>query len=428
MKRKIFYLVLFLILTIHLGLCEEIEMDENRLNQRLGYVVVTPEGPKDGGDFGKYTRGTKTSGIQEALDYAKANNKNLFITGVQNRWGTVPPPVTYTIEETIKIPPMQGFRIDGGQYIIGYAKSIGDAIHIDSCMDCYYKFGLVTSQSKTGAVIKFKPENPVPIDNMVSLCESVFVFSSIVGGGVFDLTSAKITESPQGTGILLDASLGTIDMNKIFATAVLLCNKGVYLKAGSGKVTHNDIQILHNHQCNTHLQIGDAGTPGKMIDCNRIDMTISSEGMIAGSIGADIFGQKNILTLDVKETASGKNIIFEDDAKDNIIFALNLPQGITNNARNPTNRIIPTWPIGFNVPTPTFPASGKDMVNTNPYPVEIIILKPGRVSDWTITDANGNAQEVKAKLSDGQDLVLEPGDKIRFTYTAVPAWRWRALE
>ena len=34
-------------------------------------IVVSPQGPRDGGDFGPHTPGTKTSGLQEALDAAK---------------------------------------------------------------------------------------------------------------------------------------------------------------------------------------------------------------------------------------------------------------------------------------------------------------------------------------------------------------------
>jgi hypothetical protein len=33
-------------------------------------IVVSPDGPSDGGDFGPHTPGTQTSGLQEALDAA----------------------------------------------------------------------------------------------------------------------------------------------------------------------------------------------------------------------------------------------------------------------------------------------------------------------------------------------------------------------
>lgn len=170
---------------------------------------------------------------------------------------------------------------------------------------------------------------------------------------------------------------------------------------------------------------------------NRIDMSINNE-WVPGCTGARIFGQRNFLTLTVYQTAPRKNIIFEPEAKDNVVHASMLPNGITNNANTPTNRIISCQPTGFDVTTPGFPASGKDVVNRNPYPVEIIILTPGEVSDWTLTDAKGISQTISATLSAGQHFTLEPGDKIRFTYApsykgctysykAPPTWRWRAL-
>ena len=50
--------------------------DEVQRRHSFGYIVVTPDGPKDGGDFGKHTPGTKTAGIQEAIHYAIAAKKN----------------------------------------------------------------------------------------------------------------------------------------------------------------------------------------------------------------------------------------------------------------------------------------------------------------------------------------------------------------
>ena len=48
---------------------KDIEIAKNR-----GDVVISPEGPLDGGDFGPHTPGTKTSGLQEAFDHAKAGS------------------------------------------------------------------------------------------------------------------------------------------------------------------------------------------------------------------------------------------------------------------------------------------------------------------------------------------------------------------
>lgn len=405
------------------GCAKEIDMNAKGTYQTiktletLGYVIVTPEGPKDGGHFGMHTPRTKTSGIQEAFNYAKTRRRDVYIVG-----GCMPeqltPGTNYRLEETLKIPWMQDFRLDGGEYNLEYVKSEGAAVIIDSQMSCRYKFGKIISRNSNGPVVHFKPETKGP-DNFNCITCSVFEFNVAVGaGGAWPKEGHK----GKGIGIFLDSSSGSITHNRIFLIEVVGCDKGVYLK-GSG-VFSNDIQVIFSHLNNTHLQIGDEeSTPTS----NRIAMNMSESQGISGSIGADIFGQRNLLTLNVSQTEENKNVVFESEAKDNLIIAMNLSNGITSYAKTPTNKIISCWPIGFNVPTPAFPNSGENVVNTNYYPVEIIILTPGAVSDWTLIDANENSQTVSAKLSAGMRFILGPGDKIKFTYTTVPTWRWKVL-
>ena len=174
------------------------------------------------------------------------------------------------------------------------------------------------------------------------------------------------------------------------------------------------------------------------------------------AIGADIHAQRNRLTLSFFGIRNpGHDIIFEPDARDNTIIAMNLPNGITNNATSPTNRIIPNWPVGFDVATPDFPASGQPLVNTTSYSVQIIILTAGEIDQWTITDAGSTLQTTPFNLSlvdnlmrpprplqpprpsasqtitgglfPGQTLILKPGEQIRFDYSKPATWRWMAL-
>lgn len=49
--------------------------------RQLGYVVVSPSGPTDGGDFGNDTPGTQTGGLQEAFNTAVALGKDVYIVG-----------------------------------------------------------------------------------------------------------------------------------------------------------------------------------------------------------------------------------------------------------------------------------------------------------------------------------------------------------
>jgi uncharacterized protein affecting Mg2+/Co2+ transport len=59
--------------------------------------------------------------------------------------------------------------------------------------------------------------------------------------------------------------------------------------------------------------------------------------------------------------------------------------------------------------------------------VEIVVLTPGNVRAWTVTDANGKALRVPAGLAAGQRFVLNPGERIRLDYSSGPTWRWRGL-
>lgn len=86
--------------------------DLEKLKKR-GYVLVTPEGPEDGGNFGPETDGTKTSGTQEALDYAKANKKDVYIAG-GGLTEAFKGGVGYQLEETLRIPWNQNWRLNGG--------------------------------------------------------------------------------------------------------------------------------------------------------------------------------------------------------------------------------------------------------------------------------------------------------------------------
>ncbi len=392
--------------------------------REAGFVVVTPEGPKDGGDLGTYTPGTKTAGIQADLDYVKSlhtgshREKNLYVCEGM-----------YVTSETIRIPWLgERFRFYAVESWIDYKGTSGDAVVIDSQMNGLFKFGyVVASNSKEGWAVRIKPEDPgatasLPPDKQMRLIVlTEFHFNAIVVRGAPFPPFMKPGEV-RGNGLLLDASAGLIACNRIFSTEVNTANIGIYLK---GHCVSNWIDSPLVHACNTSLQIGDGKGPIEPSD-NRIDISSLNDESVEGSIGARIFGERNILNLNVEQTTPYKNVVFEPEAKDNIVYASKLPNGITNNATTPTNRIISCQPVGFDVNTPPFPASGKDALNRNPYPVGIIFLTPGTVSDWTLTDAKGISQTVSATLSAGQYLMLEPGDKIRFTYKTVPTWKWRA--
>ena len=157
---------------------------------------------------------------------------------------------------------------------------------------------------------------------------------------------------------------------------------------------------------------------------------IPREGFVPpdDAIAVDIHAQNNVFEIaSYGKRAPGKDLVFEPDARDNTVYAFALPNGVTNAAQNPTNRLIMNQPVGFDVSTPGVSASDADIVNDSAHLVQAIILSPGNVSKWTLTDAQGNAQTISAGLSAGQTLLLEAGDRVRFSYMEPPTWKSKAL-
>ncbi|MFV2070375.1 MAG: hypothetical protein ACC645_25700, partial [Pirellulales bacterium] len=227
----------------------------------LNRVLVTPHGPRDGGDFGPHTNGTKTSGLQEAFDAAKRDRKDMYLCGGSWTAGKNQP-VVYLLHETLRIPWMQDFRLDSGHCVIHYARPRGDAVVFDSQMSASYRFGLIVSVSD-GAVVRLKPTTAGP-DRFRVITATDFHFNALVGGGGAwpGGQPHQSTLDPKhrwvGTGLWLDGTAGSIDSNRIVATEVVGCDRGIRL---SGASTHNVIEATFVHLCQHHVQIGDAADP-----------------------------------------------------------------------------------------------------------------------------------------------------------------------
>ncbi len=381
-----------------------------------GYIVVTPGGPQDGGDFGPGTAGTHTSGIQEALNAAKEQRRDVYIAG-----GAMPKAfangAVYFIQETLRVPWFQDFRLDGGEYVIQYVPQTGDAVVFDSLMSCRIKLGLIVAQTD-GAVIHLKPETKGP-DNFAVVTASVFEFNAAVGGGkVFP----EVGNKGRGIGLWLDGAAGPILNNRITLVEPIACDKAVY---ATGPVLNNSMQFTFTHLSNTALDLG--SEPGSNFQRNRVSASMDSQG-IAGAVGAVIGGENNLFDLDFSPGDKGVNIRFAANAKANRVTALNLPGKIENLAETPTNLVMANSGPGFSVDTQPVPDSDATLVNRQPFVVEAMFIEAGEVKAWSlITSAGTGEQAFAGPVHAGQAIRLEPGDSLRLEYGKAPTWRWRAL-
>jgi len=431
--------------------------------RRKPYVYVTLEGPDDGGDFGPHTLGTRTSGIKEALDYAHENCRDVYIFGGRGglHAGVSVPDNVYTLDETLRVPWSQDLKLDGGNYVLRYMQETGDAVVIDSQMNCRYKFGLIVCESD-GAAVRIKPETPGP-DDFVVVTASEFDFSAVVA---------------KGTGIVIDASEGSIINSRILAEETNTQGIGVHIAdAGGGhRFSNNIVHVMYTNQyhatgVSTGLRVGDPGCDGILY--NRFETSLHApRGAYfdeetkrytvpedftppENAIGADIFAQSNQFSLTFYgKRAPGSDVVFEPEARDNTVFVFNLPNGVTNRATVPNNRVVPNWPIGFGLATPPVPVTGTYAINTTSYLVQILIVDPGDVREWTVAGVEGSVamapfnlslvesigprqgagpvateacQTISAGLTPGQTIILEPGERIKLEYERAPRWRWKAL-
>jgi hypothetical protein len=436
-------------------------------SSRKPYVTVTLEGPHDGGDFGPNTSGTRTGGIQEAIDCARDMCRDVYIWGGRGglHKGEGIPHNIYHLDETLCIPWSQDFRLDGGNALFAYRGASGPAILIDSQMNCRYKLGLIVSSSPD-PVVWVRPESPGP-DDFVVITASVFDFSAIV------------SSHAEGTALKLDTAFGPIINSSFFAEETNSMKTGLHLSDNGGKgysLSNNTIRIPYGNQYHAlghsvGLRLGDPGSNkilhnviegsyhaprGAHFD-EKEKRYVTIEGYVGEqAIGADIFAQRNRLSLSFfGPRQPGYDLIFEPEAQDNTVEVFTLPNGVTNRSDHPTNRIIPNWSVGFEVETPTMPASGERLVNRSSMTVQALILDAGQVQSWTLTDAGSTAQRKPYNLSlvdtlkgpsrpdpsprlpaeqtftaglyPGQAIILEPGDAIAFTYSHAPSWRWKAL-
>lgn len=291
--------------------------DDFPMRRPSNKLVVSPDGPRDGGDFGPQTPGTKTSGLQEAFNTAKKLGMDLEISGGNWTEGKTDA-VVYQLHETLQIPWMQNARVDCGHAVFNYTPKTGDAIVFDSQMSCYYRFGLIVSQSD-GAVVRIAPTTEGPDGfRVVTACE--IVFNALVGGGGAwpggEAHNSTLDQNRRwiGTGLWLDGSKGTIDANKITVVETVGCGTGLKLTGG---VTRNTIDEINIHLCQDHLLIG--SKEDSLPADNRIAAFFDCQG-IQSATGASVFGARNLLTLSTRPFPKGADLLLGDKAEKNVIL------------------------------------------------------------------------------------------------------------
>lgn len=410
MKRIMITLSAVLALAVMIGSAWSQTITELR---NLGYVVVSPNAPDDGGDYGPNTPGTQTSGIQEAFNDAKDNIREVFIVGGSGRpSGTT---IMYDLHTTLTIPWGQDWHCDGGDYVLNFTQTTGDCMFIDSQMNCMFRFGHIQAPNlQSGNVVRFYPITCGPDCGGINTpigTSCIMHFSSITGGG--GMVGNDVVG--KGDGLQLD---GPVVHGKMIIGKISGCQTAIKINGG----TNNTIECLSTEACNTHLQMnGGSHFRIKTAMLSNDDLTVIGADLQAGDhcvydlTWLDSFGSGNALNI----TSGSSN---------SLINAVNLsPDGISNGSTS--NTVIKSvLPVGFSITTPGVASSGSYRYNTTGYIVVATILTPGGATSWTVVDSTGTGSTISATPLPGQTILLEPGDRVKFNYTTTPpTWAWRAL-
>jgi len=357
------------------------------------------------------TTGSRTAGVQELLDYCVRHHVDGYIVGGSEPHGQQ---VVYHINEPVRLAPFQGFSLDTGAVALYFGtkgQPLGDrpAFTIDSCMMVDIRIrGLILNIGK-GYALAIQPRNLLPLDT--------FVGPTIVDTSVYVTAIAT-----RGKGVLFD---GSINFSRFTFNEINGGDIGVHVSPTAG-FSNNRFTCKHVHGQRRFGLLIEAGS-GNVWEVNYSPDARDPRPIVTNATNDFWIVNAWARTQPV--------ITLQENASGNQFRLLGLGGGYENWARQPTNRfyLAPSGAtqqlgVGFSLATPDIPASGVPVVNREPFPVGIIVVDPGSVNAWSLTDVYGANRRIEAPLNAGQSLSLHPGESVTLYYEGRrPRWVWRGL-
>ena len=372
---------------------------------RTANVLLAYDGT---GDFGPQTPGTRTDGWQEALDHCVREARDLTVKG-----GFGGRKAIYHVRETIRFPPAQDFRVDGGVHVLNWeGPAEKDLLVMDSAMNCEYRLGILV-YGGTGAALRIRAERPVPIDGFPAWIETV-VFSQ----GMADPQPFRAGERRAGTGVVLDGDRVSIQCCDFQFASVLNFRTCIEV---TGAVSFNEIRVPHLH---SNSDNGTLMVVGEKAFGNRMQFTIGVDQGAKGVTGIVLGGRRNILELGKRGSnerfLKGRALVFTETAEGNQVNLVDAepddPHDIlTDRAREPSNQL--TW-AGPPPPVRTLAGVGTDFTHVQRLYPATVRWSGGAVDAATLTRGG---TEVDLGRGTDREALLSVGDGLRLRSTAPPA-------
>ncbi len=374
-------------------------------------VVIAPDGTQ------VEVRGSVTSGLQEAINYASEQGYDLHVYG-----GTQPATggaVVYQIGPgvTLTFPAMQGKRIVIDAATINCAGSASDpapCLLFDSHMmvDVEHRGGQVVS-SRGGPIVVFRPMQPVPVDRIPVTTASSYSFTAIAG--------VPEGASPTAVSVLFDVAAGSfgIVQNRFLFNKV---NGGreagirVTTPAPGASFAQNQIVATLVHGLTGSawaLQLGTGDAPSIT---NNVWQVNVSDPRTSTTRGLSTWGDRDTFLFSNNSPIRGAGVQFERTADFNRVVGNQVSGTVTDASTALTNRvetqqIRQTWPV-------TVAGSPFTYLNRRAREVDVEI-SGGVVQALAFTD-NAGVSWRTLNLTQGR-FRLSPGSGIRVISSVPPA-------
>ncbi len=420
------------------------------------YVTVSPVGiatgadtvvPNAGADFGPDTPGTKTCGIQEAINSRGSNGGIVYLFhGV------------FSITSTITY----GDSLNVGKplYLIGTGRDVSVIEQVANTNLVAMVSGTLNTAAPTGPTTVVLSHLTIDMNGANQNYSSsgfsyIFGadFNNVPDGLLFDVRITGVSERATNPG---SAGLGWRPFNSIAAQAVscvfdnndthafltaptttteahnLLALShlsgalldGIFLDAGKGHRIISCYEDYPSTALSHAITVSGPLDSVEIADCDLVGHGNGGYGINSGAAGA--ITALNYHDNRIRGFTGARGINLGNVGSTGMCHSNSLAEGLSY---SPTTGLIVIDNIGYNpqgfaITTPSVPASGTAQVNTNPFPVRVYITGAGTTTAYTITDPSGNAETFSLSIAAGQEITLDPGASITFTYTTAPTWKW----
>lgn len=243
-----------------------------------GWVVLGPDGAR------LNTEGSRTSGLQEAMNFAASRGLAFQLVGGGNADARRPSP-TIRCSETLRVPPLEETRWSLGAVTVVFDPTVkGDGILFDSLLHSTFEFHGVIHYAGDGAAVHVHPRNPHRgREEIFCVDNDIYIFRILIKGG----TNPAGLRATADRGPMVHTRINLLEIEGGGdATTGIWMRDGIHLSAKSGAVaTGNSFTVARLNQFSgAGLRIGDDDEPEARLERNRFDVHMAPSHARAAGI------------------------------------------------------------------------------------------------------------------------------------------------